>query len=350
MKISKTTWQELFSLAIQFKQLAPWNWVHEQDVFGMKNPETGETAYCTILGNGGEFFGIGIYVGTAGLNSLYELASGEITDPLDAALSQRCLMVSYGDQEDLMESDEKIYKMMSMKFKGKNSHPLFHDYTPGYFPWSIETEAQATMIKFALSRAIIVAQECKEDENFLTPLTDNAEQELYKVSVATKKGSDYEWAYEWLEPIESEEDEELPEIQISQVYLKSNLANLPKNATKSWIVEIFQAPYPAQDKEGERPFFPKVLLYIDPETGMVIDNESYPMGKAETDFQKSFVKCCKAQKYIPSKLFAGNEYTYEFIEALGKEIGIETILDEDTGDFVEEIKTLIIGEMMDEDE
>lgn len=348
MAISKSTWQELFSLAIQFKQLTPWDWVTEQEVFGVKNPETGEIAYCTILGNGGEFFGIGMYVGTEGLNSLFELASGLITDPMQAALSQRCLMLSFGDKEDLMETDEKVYKMLNMKFKGKSAFPLFHDYTPGFFPWTIDTEAQATMIKYVLSRAIIMCQACADDPYFFTPETEDEDEELYRVAIATKKGAEWEWDYEWITPPEIE-DEELPEIEISQIYLKSQLSNLPKNATKVWIMDIFQAPAPAQEDEKERPFFPKVLVIIDPESGLMLGNEMYKLGEIEAEFQKAFVKYCKEQKYIPNRITCGNEDTYEFVEAIGDAMGIETEIDEEVGEYLTEFKTFLYDEM-DEDE
>lgn len=36
-------WKALYGAALEFKELAPWDWMHDCDIFGVKDPENGET-------------------------------------------------------------------------------------------------------------------------------------------------------------------------------------------------------------------------------------------------------------------------------------------------------------------
>ncbi|GAB6172248.1 hypothetical protein JCM15765_17260 [Paradesulfitobacterium aromaticivorans] len=51
-------WRSLYEAAIAFKQSACWEWMYDDEIFGVVDPETGETAYCCVLGNAGEHFGL----------------------------------------------------------------------------------------------------------------------------------------------------------------------------------------------------------------------------------------------------------------------------------------------------
>ena len=39
-------WKELYTEAVEFKEIAPWNWMWDTDIFGVKDPVTGEIGYC----------------------------------------------------------------------------------------------------------------------------------------------------------------------------------------------------------------------------------------------------------------------------------------------------------------
>ena len=60
--------KELYDAAIRFKEAAPWELLGDDEVFAVKDPVTGETGYCSILGWLGEMFALCVYRGKTHLN------------------------------------------------------------------------------------------------------------------------------------------------------------------------------------------------------------------------------------------------------------------------------------------
>jgi len=56
-------WKALYEAALEFKELAPWNWMNDTDFFGVKDPVSGEIGYCCIMGAAGEYYALGLYSG-----------------------------------------------------------------------------------------------------------------------------------------------------------------------------------------------------------------------------------------------------------------------------------------------
>lgn len=343
MSISKATWQKLFSLAIQFKQQAAWDWMLDSDIFGVKNPETGVTSYCTIMGNAGEMFGIGMYVGTEGLDTLLELASGEEIDPMDAMFSQKCLMVAFENKDDLLEPEEKLLKEMKLSFKGKFSIPSFRDYSPGLFPWVIDSEEQAETIIYCMEQAMVIAAKCQEDPDYLVK-EDDEDGECFLVYVQEAKDSD-KWEATWEVP----EDFDAPEkeVEANELYLRSNLERISIKANVNWLVDIFYYPEPVQDKEGERPYFPYMLLVLDSESSLIVGNEVFKYGNLETDLQKTLVKICRDNACRPQTIMVGTHETMDYLKPFEPYLGTKLEFDDDLADFFEELKGDLFSDVED---
>lgn len=82
-------WKQLYEAADEFKKAKCWEWMHDDEIFGVKDPETGEVGYCCIMGHLGEHFAIAAYLGSEGLDGLLQLLSGAVEpdDPDNMFLS-----------------------------------------------------------------------------------------------------------------------------------------------------------------------------------------------------------------------------------------------------------------------
>ncbi len=70
-------WRELFTVAIRVKELAPWQWMEENAVFGVRNPETGELGFVSVMGALGEHYAVALYLGPTGLYRFWEMHGEE---------------------------------------------------------------------------------------------------------------------------------------------------------------------------------------------------------------------------------------------------------------------------------
>src|SRR5213593_4272275 len=57
----------LCQLASFIQQLAPWEFMNETDLFGVKDPDTGELGFVSVMGALGEYTAIAVYRGAEGL-------------------------------------------------------------------------------------------------------------------------------------------------------------------------------------------------------------------------------------------------------------------------------------------
>ena len=54
-------WRRLYEAAVLVKELSPWQWMTETDIFGVQDPETEEIGFVSVLGLLGEHFGVSLY-------------------------------------------------------------------------------------------------------------------------------------------------------------------------------------------------------------------------------------------------------------------------------------------------
>ena len=148
MEATLKQWQALYKAAEEFKQAACWKWMDNSHIFGVENPFSKEIGYCCIMGNGGEMYGIAVYLGTRGFDSLMEMAKGEATDEM--MFIQDCLMLSFDSRGDLHPQEYKQIKELGLTFRGANAWPTFRVYEPGYYPWPIEKQEHVLFLTLAL--------------------------------------------------------------------------------------------------------------------------------------------------------------------------------------------------------
>lgn len=315
-------WRRLYRAADQFKREACWNWMEDDDIFGVKNPEGGEIGYCVVIGALGESFGLVVYLGSQGLLGCYQVLEGEVRPDEENTLhTQRCLMASFEDRTSLAREDLKIIKESGHTFRGRNAWPLFRQYTPGYHPWFLHG-GQVRFLTHALEQAQEVASLLKEDPSLL--LSHGEEKML--VRTPSMRGSDLEWEDRWIVPdleIE-EEDSPLNEIQLQKVKSKA------KQSDTFWIADLFYSPSPVQDKKGERPYYPLFFLLVDGGSGMIYDCQILKEKDHIPKARHHFLNTIESTGSIPSLLLLEREELQSIFLPLGEKLGFSIQIDEDS--------------------
>jgi hypothetical protein len=187
-------WKELFGAAIEFKKTEAWTWMDDDQIFGVQNPENGEIGYCCIMGALGELFGLGVYVGTDGLDAYHDIQAGRVGRE-DLLYTQDCLLASFEDRKLLDSEDLAIIKKLGLKFRGRNAWPVFRSHVPGYYPWHLN-QGEARFLRIALERGREVALMIREDETLL----EKVKRGLYLVQVSRAEGDGVVWETRHLKP------------------------------------------------------------------------------------------------------------------------------------------------------
>ena len=68
-------WQHLLELTGKFVALRPWQTHMETEIYGIQDPTTKTMYYCSIMGNSGQHFALGVYKGEAALFDFIKMRS-----------------------------------------------------------------------------------------------------------------------------------------------------------------------------------------------------------------------------------------------------------------------------------
>ncbi len=171
-------WKRLYEVAVKVKELAPWEWMYEDQIFGVQNPEAEEIGFVSIMGIAGEHFGLSVYLGAEGLFGFNELHykgledEGDMFEPDDylakamKLFSIPQLQVSFENRATLEKDDHAIIKKLGFKFRGSHNYPLFRSIVPGFLPYFITSE-EAVFLSCLLEQILEVAPRVKGNEKLL---------------------------------------------------------------------------------------------------------------------------------------------------------------------------------------
>jgi hypothetical protein len=77
-------WRGLYEASARVKELAPWEWMTEADIFCVQSPETGKLGFVSVLGMLGQHYAVSLYLGSEGISGFLDLqAMGPFGDPND---------------------------------------------------------------------------------------------------------------------------------------------------------------------------------------------------------------------------------------------------------------------------
>jgi len=245
----------------QLKELAPWEWMEEVEVFAVENPQTGQLGFVSIMGNLGEHLAVAVYQGAEGLGGFWNMQSREDSLAPEFILQVPQLQASFEDRAMVEKQDRDIMKELGLKFRGSQAWPLFRSYRPGCLPWYIDQD-EAQMLTYALEQLLAVVPRYKENPDLFTP-TDVEHDYLVRV----KRGSQWE---DSVKHIEFREEKTL-DLQMNEEALAHLRSLMPGKMTIEIDLEMMNTP--VRDRSAERPFFPFMLMFADRDSGMILSVE-----------------------------------------------------------------------------
>lgn len=316
-KQSADTWKAFYEVAIAFRDLAPWKWMHDSDLFAIKDPESGEVNYCCIMGNAGEVFALGLYLGYEGFGSYIKLLNMpddfSYADQVALGLSQLLLKVDFVNQEELTDQDHKQIKNSGIAFQDEEQQVMARYYAPDYMATPI-TEEQARVLTYALQQAIVVAQLYRENENILQTAEGNI-----LVRTSEEKDDSLNWETQYFEPGEVLA-EFFPSIEPSSALIEKAQKDLPQQSGA--VLFMYQYMMSGVMEEG-RIVLPKLALWMSYPDGQIIKQDIISPDEGLAKLEASFYELCDAIKFIPKQVACNSQIGAIAISTLADELGIE---------------------------
>lgn len=307
-------WRKLYDLMAQLKDLAPWEWMEEDDIFGIQIPETGELGFISVMGTLGEHLAVAVYQGAKGLSGFWQMHSKgpELTPEFALQIPQ--VQASFEDRDLITKEDRNVMKQLGLKYRGANAWPQFRSYRPGCFPWFIEKE-EAQILICALEQVLEIAPRFKDDPDLLMP-TDNDNDYLVRVNNNGK----------WEDTVRQVvfREEKILDLQMNEEALEHLHTMMPGK----FILEIdfYMMEEPVQEKRNERPFFPFMLMLADHESGMIVGIDMRtPLPSLEEMWSEipAIVVEKLADGLPPKEIHIKDDMLYLLLQPVAEEVGFK---------------------------
>ncbi|HXF85653.1 MAG TPA: hypothetical protein VNK49_09705 [Anaerolineales bacterium] len=304
-------WKRLYDLMAQVKALAPWEWMQEDDIFGIQMPETGEQDFVSVMGMLGEHFAVAVYQGIKGLGGFWNLQLLGYAAPPELVLQIPQVHASFEDRDMVEKADREVMKQLGLKFRGANAWPLFRSYRPGCFPWYIEKQ-EAKMLICALEQLLDVAPRFKDNPDMLTPGDDD------EYLVRVKKDDHWEDSVQRITFRR--------EVTLNLIMNEKALEHLRKMMPGKLTLEIdlYMMMDPVQEKANERPFFPFMLMLADHHSGMILGFDLLtPLPSMEAMWSEvpAVVVEKLAEGFPPKEVLVKDAMLYMLLQPVAEEAG-----------------------------
>jgi hypothetical protein len=321
MDPSSDEWRELYTAAVAFRDAAPWQWMWDGDVFGVQDAESGEIGYCCVMGRGGEHYALGVYLGSEGLEILWDMrreAHKEIEDPIEIIATQLCLMASFEDRNQLRQRDLDLIKTLGLKFRGRNQWPLFRSYRPGYEPWYLTAE-EARFLTACLQQSLDVAPRFRANPRLLPQPSPRGS---YLVRVPERRGEDWVWkdTLQRPAPVPPAANAMPP---LDEARLK-RLRELPATRGALEMDYFYSGTIIQEDKEA-RPYLGQVVVAVDAASGMVVGTNVASLVDAPATAARQLLETIERMGMRPGSIEVQRDDLLAALKPIADRLGIRLI-------------------------
>lgn len=266
MNKNNPLWLRIYSLAKELHDLAPWNWMFETDVFGVKIPNTNRIYFVSIMGSGGEFSAVSAYRGPQALGQFNQLQDEQKMLPPETILTIPHIMLSFTDRENLSPEQLASIKSTGLKFHGTEKWPSLEETVPAYLPVLPEGTSLSDAC-IIIEQTLDVARRAAKDPGFL--IQEYEEYDALLIRESTGKNSKTSWRNNY-EPLDMDQ----VRITYKLKYLDESIKNvsLLPESRKTIQMDLVLLPSPIKEK-GKKGYFPFALLMADKKTGFVTGME-----------------------------------------------------------------------------
>ncbi|MFZ0611647.1 MAG: hypothetical protein WAM73_05360 [Desulfobacterales bacterium] len=261
-KAENQAWRQLYELAEEVRNLAPWQWMREQKVFGVEDAAGGNVHFVSVMGSEGMHFGVSAYPGIQALSRIKNLNEQGIYDYPERLLEIPQIQLSFEDRKHLADHAYRKIRALGLRYRGQNAWPQFRSFRPGYAPWRLQADEMHVM-STVLEQLLEVAPLLRSNPDLLA--FDDFETFLVRVPAGSSRKT---WRNE------PRRFRTAPEEKPAASLSKLSAARLRKLKRQPVFLEVDFFMTPAMiGKKGDRMLNGYALLAVENSKGMIIGLE-----------------------------------------------------------------------------
>ncbi len=169
---SPNKWRALYELAAEAQEIAAWEWLYEDQMFGLRVPGSPNTWYVSIMGTNGEHLCYCFYKGEAGVHTILSLKEklmslDESNEALVAYIqlqfmrAQSCIQVSF-EEMDMVSDDQLVHlERLGIQYDEDELWTSISDWTPDLRAWPID-EDQIDVVHTLLKKTLEITQQYRD--------------------------------------------------------------------------------------------------------------------------------------------------------------------------------------------
>lgn len=307
-------WLALYESADLFRTLTPWRWMHDYDLFGVRDPASGQIGWCSVMGNAGEFFGLGIYRGDRGYDQFQRIQTGDPVQFDDVRYGQDAIIVAFLSRKDIGGEALQRIRDLGLKPRGHDAWIAFEDHRPGRTPVPL-TDDEVGFCKVVIDQAFEVGKLVLMRRDLL----DSGHEG--KVLVRERRKSGKSWASNWIDPPKALEP--VPnQGHVDQVAMHRAKAGLDR-LDATWECDVFPMGPPVQDEGEGEAYIPAVVMIADSVSGFVVHVELGHPGRRDELVRGALLQAFERSGGIPAKVAVARDEAQSALGQVARAVGFE---------------------------
>lgn len=316
--------EELFSLAHEVRKREPWEEYCEQDMFGVRDPETGELQIVSILGMAGKVFALQLYLPEEGIRFWNEVITTEQLNQNTAMFDLRMIECEFCGKDGLPEEDLEWNEQYPPDGKRKtaNGYVSFRSHRPEHYPWFIE-EQEGRMLANAMRLLPVFGnftEHVEEEAHYNTRRGENPRIPIFEL----KKGGDPRKAGDWKGRVSEfpiAALKEVPEPPQDDVF-HAKMGKLKPKKGMTWEIGSFFIPGPTP--VGGRLVYPTLTVTAPHEAvELPVPLIGSPVDCRMELLRKSFAAMVEEMGYLPKTLVVASPLAEVAFQELAVSSGME---------------------------
>ena len=287
------------------------------DLIAIMLPDREEPCFCSILGRGGECFGVNTFVGYSGLRDFLSIAQCEKNGmPVEyVMLEQSNLSCYFGSRDSVPNKQKQIIRKLGFKFRGPNQWLYFESYKKGYIPYILDMDE--TVFLTACLEQLVLAVQAYINQGIKVNF-EEGEMLLRRYDKKSKQWIDESAPLPFIHY-------EYPLVEIQDELLKIKLKK-QQRISVSLELDMTYLNSCITDKKYERPINPKLILLMDHASDAIVAQKMLTPENDETREILNLFISFVMEYGKPREINIRNPFIRSVLESTCKYCGIPLIM------------------------